>query len=556
MILKWIKWKFFIRIKEQYKNTRINFIKNNYKYIISLAVIKKLAELIFIYLINFFIVARVLKSNISIYLNFLALYLILVSFGKGILSSNNYFTSIDKKWLKSNVLSSDTMIKILVFSENIFFRSYDIVIILFGCMFPIYLSTSGNYLIISLKCTFLLLFYFINTFITANLHAVYLSSKEKFIHPYFKLILSIILKGTICIVTYIFASKIYPLINNIFLMINKNDIKYFDKIKYNLMYLFNNKVINFVKHDWFELTNLMYLLIFYVFITLFIIIILKLMQYYKVYYGTKKSYLFFIEKLFIYLDTKNLIKDKIFLMYIQIFLRNIYTLRNISCLTGNLGYWIYIGFMSGLILNNKNSIFYYTLLSMMIFMPIYRLGNYIFEKLAPSISFESDGKKVYLQLLSKENLWDIVNRKIKLFLIVLIPIIFTGDLVMFFITKINFLNFIILFLMHSIVIVCCTHIYYLPSMIAPHFDFTDIQQINMYKDKEIVFELLNGFVHLILNPLILIPTVFFVTNKINFMYFCILQILLVVSTCALCIFVIRFSLKKKLLCLKKIELNL
>ena len=553
MILKWIKWRFFIRIKQKYCDSKIAFLKNNRKTIFFITIMWKIVRFIITYLLNYYFVSELVNSNI--YMNLMIIFIMLSSLWDGILTENNYLTSIDKEWLKANLVRDDFKVKLIVFFENILFKAWNIVAIIFGCILPINYRCSQNFSKSIFISILLLGIYFINSLIIAYINDLYTCIKNGYIHNYFRMGISVVLKAIIFYITYIFAGKLYKYLNNVFLMINKNDIEYFNVLKDDCIKKFG-KVISLLESSWFTYEKAMYCCIFFLIAIICIKIIAIIERKYKLYSFTKCKHLSNIEKMVIFFKNKGIIKDEIFVVYVKLFLRNFFTLKNISCLTGNIGYWMDISFICALIVHADNVILYHCLITILIFKPIYNLGNYIYEKFFPSVSFESDGKKVYIQLISKQTLWDIFNRKIKLFMHIFFPIIFLGDIIIFFITKMKFVYILGILIIHICMIIFYTHVYYIPGAIAPHFNFSDIQQLLSYKDKEVVKETINGFIHMCINPLMLLPVVFFVTNNINTSLFICIQAIIPILLLICLTFIIRKVLKNKLFNTRIIDLDL
>lgn len=553
MILKWIRWKLFIRIRRKYSNLRIKFFDNNKKFIFLSGIIFKLFELITTYFINYYYVYEVIKNNI--YTNLVLLFIIISSFWDGILTANNYLISIDKEWLKTNLLKNDSKVKLLVFFENLLYKSWNMIIIIFEIIFPARYKFGDSIIKSFLICMLLMVIYAVNALLVAYINDLYTHVKNKIINPYFRIGISAVLKSIIFYATYIITGDLYKYLNNVFLMINKNDIKYLDSIKNDFGNTFGS-FVSILKSNWFNYKYILYYCVYFSILIIFIKVSTSALRKYDIYYLGESKYLNTIERFFNRLYDIKIIKDKIFIIYVKVFLRNFFTLKNISAITGSVGYWIDISFICSLIVNSDNEILRYAVITTLISMPVYKVGNYIFEKLYPSLALESDGKKVYIQLLSKQVLWNILNRKMKLFMCIFVPVIFCSDIVVFFVTRMNLINILIIFVIHIFMMIFYTHVYYIPGAVAPHFNFIDIQQLYLYKDKEVISETINIFIHVFLNPIIILPVVFFVTNIMNIRLFIVIQIIVPIILCVGLTFIIRRYLKRKLSIKKILSLDL
>ncbi|WP_238903276.1 hypothetical protein [Clostridium sp. YIM B02506] len=543
MIVKWIKWKFYIRQKERYKNSHFSFFKKNYSFFMLASILLKIVSFFGIYSIVTLLMPEAIRIvKVNILLNFLYIIIIATSIWEGVLSSNYYFYSIDSKWLGSNVLKNETIIKVIVYLENTIFKMGDTVILIFSIIFPIYYSIYQSFLISFSVCLLIVLIYLFIAIEVAFLHNGYVLSKEKYMNLNLQLLISIISKLLFVVITFIIGSKLYKYINYIFLMINQNNINYYNLIKRDILRTYSHNIMSIIDSQWINHKNI-FILLSVLAIKIFIIIVISKKQY-KSKVSSTGNYFTVAEKICMYASRRGILKDKILIAYIKIFFRNIFTQRNISCIFGNLSYWITVSFVSSLIINTDNEVMYYCLIVLYLFIPIYNLGFNMFEKLSPTISLESDGKKIYIQLLAGQSLWRVLNRKIKLFLCIMIPIIFIGDLLMYILTKISIVALFLIFMGHVMVIILSSHLYYLPSVIAPHFNFTNIQELNRYKDKELISNNINAFVKLFLNTLILAPLILFVTNNIGTNQFFIIQGATIILVCIIGTFALRVILRK------------
>jgi len=555
-IIKWVKWKLYMKLKDRYKNSKLSFFRNNYKLLIFISIFCSFITFIFSYSIGNFLIKHTFNLNAILAIMFSII--ILSSFWEGIRASNYYIYSIDKEWLKSNFTKNNTLIRILIYSENIIFNSNFILTVIIPLLICIYKLNTFS-IIIAFKCILILFIYILIGIVSAYLYNIY--TKSIVFNKYYSFVIAVILKGFLVVISYNLGDKLFPIFKNLFLSINKSNTIYLEMLEKDVFVYLDRielHILNYAAISKLVIDKYAYCLIF---ILIFCIVVLNFIcNYidYKIIYNPTNSSIYFIEKLIKYLENYSYVINKTFLQYIKIFFRSSYTLNNISSLTGNMFYWVGIGIISSLISNSiySDTIFYYLLLSFVLFMPIYKFGINLFNKFAPTISLESDGAKIYLQLMAKQTLWNIFNKKVTLFILIFIPNIIIGDLIIFILGEITTMYLIGIMIIHITAILCCAHLYYLPSILAPHFNFTNIAQISEYKDKSTISSLRDNFIYVIIHPTMLLPTVLFITNEVSFTTFLFSQILVNTVFVSIITLILRIFIKSKLTKFEMLDLVL
>lgn len=199
---------------------------------------------------------------------------------------------------------------------------------------------------------------------------------------------------------------------------------------------------------------------------------------------------------------------------LRIFLNSDYTRRNISSLFGSVFYWSAIGFFSGVLrdITPDNKVYYFVVIAS-IFYPIYFLVENIFQNLSGKYCLDGEGKNIYFWL--NKNIFYLYQTKRKIFLINTLIIVIISNTLMILTSNISIKLELIIFLVQAIFIYTLYNLFSIPSIIFPHFEYSNIEELNKYKDKKELNNTLSFIIVVIFIPIIVLPTAFYLTEYIN-----------------------------------------
>ncbi|WP_189018348.1 hypothetical protein [Paenibacillus marchantiophytorum] len=191
-----------------------------------------------------------------------------------------------------------------------------------------------------------------------------------------------------------------------------------------------------------------------------------------------------------------------------------------SVLFGGLIIWGVIGLVVFFIGHTQSQKVFYLVITMCMYILIYFLSTLLFDDLSGQFSFESDGRLLPMYLANGATLWHIFTQKLQLFLIASVPMFVLIQIVFICVGNIHGFWFAILILVgQAINYTSFAVINYIPSLVCPHFNFIHIEQLDEFADKGMVKAIVRIIMLGVAIPLLMLPLAFYLSDEISEMQF-------------------------------------
>ncbi|PEA31017.1 hypothetical protein, partial [Bacillus toyonensis] len=201
------------------------------------------------------------------------------------------------------------------------------------------------------------------------------------------------------------------------------------------------------------------------------------------------------------------------IILLKTFYKSPYLISKLSYLVGDVIYWVTVGLFAGLLFNFEfhDKIYQLILLFLLVF-HIYFFSERYFKDLSGILALESDGFNVLIYLNANRNLWYVFKQKFFLYLIGIVPVVITGDIVIWLVGKVALSDILSIFIIHGIGIVSFGLLNYLPSVFFPHFEYLNFEEINEFGDKKMVDSITSNLILIVLIPVISLPTIVYILD--------------------------------------------
>ncbi|MGS2751352.1 hypothetical protein ACVAMH_31735 [Bacillus zanthoxyli] len=546
MHASWLKWKLYIRWKNQWGK----FINKSNKLGQSISIVGWGLDLIQA-ILYFSMSCAVLKlvimnkdiSNISINSPYIVyglqkisqiqqnenliwwiyfFLLIIFSFIVGIKASKWRLNSNDPEWLKLHLNIKNHVIDNLIFFETIFWELKTLTIRIITLLVSVCVVTNQGIFqtvnIIIFSLSFYVLFSLMTSYVHFGINIYKINIKSKI-----QIVTLLVLRRVIYVyigysLTTLFSPWIakYPFLSK---GINPEELNqwFFEGFE-----SFFNAISGILSKAWMPyvfLTQMIEKNLIFVGIFVNLTALISLCIFYKLlleYGNTKKSKSrinngIFLEKLFDLLFNNYLFSRKIILL--KTFYKSPYLISKLSYLIGDVIYWVTVGLFAGLLFNFEfhDKIYQLILLFLLVF-HIYFFSERYFKDLSGILALESDGFNVLIYLNANRNLWYVFKQKFFLYLIGIVPVVITGDIVIWLVGKVALNDILSIFIIHGIGIVSFGLLNYLPSVFFPHFEYLNFEEINEFGDKKMVDSITSNLILIVLIPVISLPTIVYILD--------------------------------------------
>lgn len=582
MLLKWVKWKNYVRWKHKWDTFKAfnKKISGKYLWIVLLGydVISFFLSIIGSYLIFGWIVNRsefsndsnlffmivnsyseILRSDPNLLWIFLLLFLIVFSISTGIKSSRWSDGQQEEDWILVNTFKEPIKRRYYLLIENIvwYFRDFILRII------PLFLTLSlltkkGSETIYILL--FVTLIYFATSIYAAFFHVLILKlvinfRKNLILSSLYSLLfrLSIVYLGYYVSLNLAEWLQSFPLKNSIStgeeynVWLHDGAIEAINMVAPFFSFITTSNYFPIVMlhdllHD-FVLWKVALLTFVYIASLGCIFLIYKINKVNQ----TKQNYF----------DNENVFLRKLpikFQISLKLFLNSEYTQKRFGKIFGGKTFWFISGFASGTTQNfhvNENT--YYLFIALLLYHQIFFNVSSLYENFRAKLALESDGKFLLLYINAKKNLWDVFKRKYILGIILTLPSILGGMTVLFFLSRIDLIILGLIFISQIIFLFLSLILMHLPSIYSLHVEFSNPEQISEHPDNTSISYIMTFIVQGLFLPALLIPTALFLLNDIKFSSFLFWQFVF----CALILigltFSIYFVIKSRLVRVKNLD---
>ncbi|MFE3976347.1 MULTISPECIES: hypothetical protein [unclassified Peribacillus] len=183
---------------------------------------------------------------------------------------------------------------------------------------------------------------------------------------------------------------------------------------------------------------------------------------------------------------------------------------------GSFLFWIIWGTVTGLLQTlNYGEDIYFLIISFYLFFITYFYVYSIFTELNGMFSLDGEGKQVITYLLYGKSLWDVFKYRFHFFTLTSLPLLIIADIVFFFINHMNIMLSTLTLLLHVISFFFFSLLMFLPGVIRPHFNYSNIEQLDDYADKKIIADIIRFSTVGFIIPMLMVPTALLLVDTIG-----------------------------------------
>ncbi|PTJ62205.1 hypothetical protein BUZ97_12170 [Mammaliicoccus sciuri] len=221
--------------------------------------------------------------------------------------------------------------------------------------------------------------------------------------------------------------------------------------------------------------------------------------------------------------------------YFKMFYRSPIVLKNIKSLIGGSLSWFIVGVMVGVLYYMKLPVEGVLIIfSFAISYCVFFNSETFFSTFKGAISLDAEGKLILLYFYDKKNKWLLLKNKWLISFIYTFKFILIMDLLILIFSNFKITLFIFMVLCQIIVTLFFNILLFLPSVIAPHFDFINFEQLEDYSDRNLLEAVIKSLVYIVLLPLLMLPSILVISNIINetkfyILIICLMSVLILVT---------------------------
>lgn len=439
-----------------------------------------------------------------------------------------------------NLPCSERQKKLLLYSEQIVWQFKQLITgfmpILLALLFLVSSSFSHFFVLLFI----ILLVYFIQSQFVSNLHnfTTFLKMRKR---EYAKFIIfqSFVFKLSLAGLGYLFGTTFIPWINDFPLLGKQVDVHAFQNWQLDGQQLFLQQVSAFVQfflHGYWPHALLartavdsahLIECIFYIFIVTILTLLLAMCNAKTNKDRQMKDNPVF-EKFFLAIGKYLEISNSLIATRIKLMCRSQQFLQRPAVLLGGAITWSVVGGCAALLSHTDSVKVFYLVLTLCIYMLTYFLSTLLFDDLSSQFSFDSDGRQLSLFIFAGFTLWHVFTQKIRMFLIASVPMfILTQLVIVSSLTLVSWKIIILILIVTIINYVAFAFVNYIPSLTRPHFDFMHVEQLDDYADKGMIKAILRTTLLGFLIPIMLLPLAFYLANYVEEEAFVFLQLICV-----------------------------
>ncbi|WP_213085568.1 hypothetical protein [Rossellomorea marisflavi] len=199
-------------------------------------------------------------------------------------------------------------------------------------------------------------------------------------------------------------------------------------------------------------------------------------------------------------------------------LRSTFFLSRFPIIMGPFSFWIFMGLIWGFLDGiDHGSKMFHMVLSFYTFYFVYFYTQASFSALNGIHAMDGVGKRVQSHLHPDQGIWPLLRLRLRLFLAMTVPLLVVGDVIMITLVKPGVTESIILFLSHLCACMLFSLIMYLPSVLTPHFHYPSLEELEDYPDQEKIRNMTSGAVVGVMIPMVfMLPCAFYLTDSLSY----------------------------------------
>ncbi|WP_191559524.1 hypothetical protein [Metabacillus idriensis] len=590
MIQKWIKWKLLIRWKNQWNYLKFfrNIPSGNKLWTLALAMsafnfIAIFFGTYFLFKVSVFnkdflesqfngiifnLIGKLLvymSNNYDVLWSMIFLIILLFSIVAGISSSKWQLQSIDKDWLITNLKISPARTRIYLYLESTAWYSKDFLFSYVPVILALGVLTEIHWLRMSIIVLFTFFLFIFMSLITSIFHNRYLSlqrHKQNFI---FRMVFSLLLRSAAVYVAFWSGKFLSPWINDFPVTSNDMDLTVYQSwinegsdALISLLTPLNSllqhpflphNVLTMILFDNITVSALIYITLAIAFLSMVAFFLSRYdsNDYEKVYYPFKK-----LEHMMSVL-TRPLGKHYTAILFNHQ-LRTTYFFHRFPAVLGSIPFWLQLGVFSGLLngISPENNI-YYLVLSFYLFFFVFFYVDSVYTNLMGIFSLDSEGKKILIHFLAGKTLWEVFKYKIRFFIVLTYPLLLLGDVFFLVFNQVDWLVSGLTIILHSVVYLLYSAVLFLPSVVSPHFNYLNIEQLDEFPDKKTLQDTLKFSALGIIIPSSMLPTALLITDLISFSTYILFQWIVMAAIISASLLGIVLWIKKRLTKISNID---
>ncbi|MEK4906120.1 hypothetical protein [Niallia sp. FSL M8-0099] len=454
----------------------------------------------------------------------------------GIASSKWQLQSIDRDWLIINLKISAQKSNIYIYLETLIWDSRNFLITYVPIMLSIGHLLSLKPIKIILISLIAFLCFLLLGIMSSIFHNRYINLQKKRVNSLFRIVTSILIRSFLLVTALELSKSLMPWIKDFPLTSNNIEIEeyyewmqlgitslgqLFGPLEYVISFhiLPNSILANYAIGD-LEFHDLL--------IFCLLILIAGGLSVFLAFDNSKpsnKNYsLSFYEKWIISLS--GMIKTKPYITFlIKSDLRTDYFFNRFPIIFGPFSFWIQVGIYTSFIqIFEPADKMYHLILSFYFYFFVYFYVSTMFSNLNGMYSLDSIGNRIILHLISKNNVWSIFLYKIRLFLITTLPLFIVCDIVFIIINRIPSKIAIIIVINHMLFYLLLSTVLFLPSVICPHYNFLNLEQLEDYPDQKTIRNSIKYLTVGVFIPCLMLPAALLMSDYISISQYLIVNV--------------------------------
>ncbi|MRX73426.1 hypothetical protein GJU40_14870 [Bacillus lacus] len=505
------------------------------------------------------------SSNYSILWSLTFCIILIFSFVTGISSSKWQLHSIDKEWLLTNLKISPAKAKVYLYLESTVWYSKDFLLSYVPVLLALGLLTEIYWLQMVLVITLTFVLFIFTSLATSVFHNRYWTLQKHKHNFLFRVMFALSIRLTVGFLSFGCGKTLsswmsdFPITSNdLDLVVYQNWINDGTNALMNLLspvgiflenpYLPHNLLAMLVSGNIKPLAILSISGTFLAFL-----LAAYFLSKYESDANKQKYYPFILVEKGLTVLTKPLGKHYSNVLFYH-HIRTDYFFHRFPVLLGSLPFWLQLGLFSGLLsdISPKENIFFLILSFYLMFFVFFYVDS-VYTNLQGVFSLDSEGKKILIHFMAKKNLWDVFKYKFRFFIILTFPLMLLGDVIFISFNQMDIRIGILTILMHAVAYLLFSLLVFLPSVVSPHFNFINIEQLDEYPDKKTLQDMVKFIILGCVIPCSMLPTALLITDMISFTSFIFFQWMGVSLMFLLTVMSIILWIRKKLIKISGID---
>ncbi|MGO1096371.1 hypothetical protein [Priestia megaterium] len=554
MLIKWLKWKLIIRWKNQWNYIKIFRDLSVGKNLWFLVCAQSIFNSFLIFFGTFFLLKytvfndyftnnhttkqglitglifralSTLQNHYDVLWSIVFFLIILFALISGISSSKWQLQSKDQDWLITTLKIKQSTANIFLYLESIAWDTKDFIFNYIPILLALGIATQVNWLYLIGLIILTLLSYLLLTLLISILHNKYIRLQNYKGNFLFRTATNIGLRIITVYLSFFIGKTISPWVKNFPLTSNHVDYDNYNQwidegvnVIFNIfkpmstVFLYPYMPYNLFTDILFNGINYISLLKLSMFFAILFIAIFILSK-----VSDNKTNIYYPFKKIEYINSvlSRLIPGT---SYTEILAKHHYRTEYLRyrfpAILGSFVFWIMWGTITGLLQTlNRSEDIYFLITSFYLFFLTYFYVYSIFTELNGIFSLDGEGKQVITYLLNGKSLWDVFKYRFHFFILTSLPLLIISDIVFFFVNHMTLMLSTLTLFLHIISFLFFSVLMFLPGVIRPHFNYSNIEQLDDYADKKIIADIIRFSTVGFIIPMLMVPTALLLVDTVD-----------------------------------------